>query len=304
MITKPTSEQLNEVKNVWKQCFPEEDPRYTDFFFRQYYKEENCYIKVVKGKIVSVLMRNPHAMMFNSRPLRISMIMGVATLPEYRKKGYMHELMKTVLDACEHTELITLIQTETPAMYEQFGFRTIYRRTEYKLDRKDVKRITNFGCAYEPAPIDMLKVYSAFIRRFNGFYARDLEYFVKYKKEIAALGGKLVAFYDGKNQIRGYAAMIPQGEALRVDELIYLDSMSLMKLVNACLYEKNTISLNVSDAEDLSKVFPNAQKKTVPSTMARLNDPALFGKMYNHRVTNVKEAFAIGSRPLNLNESA
>ena len=143
-------------------------------------------------------------------------------------------------------------------MYEPFGFRTIYQRTQFQIQRKDVTRITNFGCAYDPAPLDLLKVYSAFIKRFNGFYARDLGYFVNYKKEIKAVGGKIVAYYNGKDQIQGYAAMIPDGEQLKVQEMIYLDSMSLIKLCNAALQERKIVNLYVSEAEDLSKVFPEA----------------------------------------------
>ncbi len=304
MISIANEEQTTEIRQLWKTCFPQEDPRYIEFYFKQLYHPENCFIKTVKGKVVSAVLRNPHAVMFNGRVLQASMLVGMATLPEYRKKGYMHELMDVVLDACEHSELITMVQTEQPALYEQFGFRTIYTRSDYTVERKDVKRITNFGCAYEPTPIDLLKVYSAFIRRFNGFYARDLEYFVKYKREIIAEGGKIVAYYNGKDQIRGYAVMIPQGDELRVEEIIYLDAMALIKLCNAALQEKKVIHLLVSQAEDLSKVFPNAKCKNFGSTMVRLNDAELFSKLFNRNVTTVEEAFAISQKPLNLNEFA
>lgn len=304
MIVKANTEQTAEIRQLWTVCFPEEDPRYIDFYFKNIYDPANCYVNLVDGKIVSALMRNPHAVMFNGRVLQASMIIGVATLPKYRKHGYMKELMDVVMDACEHSELITMIQSEKPEIYEQFGFRTIYKRTDYTIERKDVKRITNFGCAYEPTPIDLLKVYSAFIRRFNGFYPRDLDYFKRYKKEITAVGGKIVAYYDGKDQIRGYAVMIPQGNELRVEEIIYLDSMSLIKLCNAALQERRVVHLLVSEAENISLVFPEAHKKTYGSTMCRLNDASLFMRVFNRRVATVEDAFGISRRPLNLNEFA
>ena len=304
MIKKATAEQTAEVKNVFSICFPNEDTRYLDYFFKNIYQPENCYVNIVNDKIVSTLIRNPHAMMFNGRVLQASMIMGVATLPEYRNKGYMQELMDVVLDACAHSELLTLIQSESPAIYEPFGFRTIYKRMDVRLERADVKRITNFGCAYEPTPIDLLKAYSAFIRRFNGFYARDLQYFVDYKKEVTAQGGKIVAYYNGKDQIQGYAVMIPQGMELCVEEIVYLDAMSLMKLCNAALQERRVIHLHVSKAENLQKLFPNAKIQTYGSTMVRLNDAQLFSRLFNTKVTNVDEAFAISQKPLNMNEFA
>ena len=304
MIKKATAEQTAEIREIFSICFPNEDTRYMDYFFKNVFEPENCYVNIVDGKIVSTLIRNPHAIMFNGRVLQASMIMGVATLPEYRRKGYMQELMDVVLDACEHSELLTLIQSESPVIYEPFGFSTVYKRKDVRLERKDVKRITNFGCAYEPTAIDLLKVYSAFIRRFNGFYARDLQYFVDYKKEIIAEGGKIVAYYNGKDQIQGYAVMIPQGKELCVEEIVYLDSMSLNKLCNAALQERRVIHLHVSEAEDLTKLFPEAKVRTYSSTMARLNDARLFSRLFNKKVTTVEEAYAISQRPLNLNEFA
>jgi hypothetical protein len=75
-------------------------------------------------------------------------------------------------------------------------------------------------------------------------------------------------------------------------------------LCNAALQEKKVIHLLVSQAEDLSKVFPNAKCKNFGSTMVRLNDAELFSKLFNRNVTTVEEAFAISQKPLNLNEFA
>ena len=302
MMQRAKTENIDEIKELWAICFPDVDARYREFFLKSVLQPEDCYIKVLEGKIVAALVRNKHAYMFNSRVLQASMIMGVCVHPDYRHRGYMHELMDLIVDACEHSELLTLIQTEHPEGYEPFGFRTIYNRMQFQIERKDVKRITNFGCAYDPTPIDLLKVYSAFIKRFNGFYTRTLEDFVRFKKEIKAVGGKVVAYYNGKDQIQGYAAMIPDGNQLRVQEIVYLDSMSLIKLCNAALQEKKIVNLYVSEAEDLSLVFPDALKKEYGSTMVRLNDAKLFSKAFRRRVENVEEAFALSHKPLNLNE--
>ncbi|MBR2811115.1 MAG: GNAT family N-acetyltransferase [Solobacterium sp.] len=304
MIIKATDEMTVEIRRIWKECFPEEDPRYIDYYFKNQYDPDNCYVNLVNNHIVSILVRNTHALMFNERALRVSMLIGIATLPQYRKQGHMRDLMEVVLDACEHTELITLLRTEMPKLYEPLGFRTIYRRQRITLERKDVKRIAPFGCAYDPQPLELLKVYSNFIKRFNGFYARDLAYFVNYKKEITARGGKIVAYYNGKNQIMGYAVMVPEGNELKVEEMIYLDSTSLIKLLNAALSERLVVQLHLSAAEDLSRAFPEAKIVKYDSVMARLNDRDLFAKLYGVRCETVEQAFALSERPLNLNEFA
>ena len=302
MIRKAAENDTPEIRELWKECHPKEDPRFIEFYFKSYYKPEYAYVKELEKKIAAVLIRNPHELMFNGRILQVSMIMGIAVRPEYRSRGFADELMDIVMDACEHTELITLAGRTAVAEYTRYGFRDIYRRSEFVLERSDVKRMTNFGCAYEPTPIDLLKVYSNYIKRFNGFYARSLEYFVKYKKEITAVGGKIVAYYNGKNQIQGYAVMRPDGEELCVDEIIYLDSLSLIKLCNACLQERHVIRLQVSEAENLTKLFPNAKVRTYDSVMARINDGNLFMRLFSRRIATVEDAFAISKKPLNLNE--
>lgn len=302
MIKRANEEQMDEVKALWEICFPDVNPKYRDFLFKSALSPEDCFIQTKEGRIVSSIIRNKHAIMFNNRVLQASMIMGVAVHPDYRHKGYMKEMMDIIMDACEHSELLTFIQTENPKLYEPFGFQTIYYRTQYQIQRKDVKRITNFGCAYDPTPIDLLKVYSAFIKRFNGFYARTLEDFLRYKKEIKAVGGKIVAYYNGKDQIMGYAAMVPEGNELRVEEIVYLDSMSLIKLCNAALQEKKVVNLYVSKAEDLRKIFPDAQYKHYGSTMVKLNDAKLFSKVFRKNINTVEEAFALSEKPLNMNE--
>lgn len=302
MISKATKEQTGEIRQVMKTCFPKEDQNYTDFYFKNCFVPEDCFVMTKEGHIVSMAIRTEHALMFNGRILRTSMIMGVCTLPEYRHHGYMHDIMNVIMDACDHTELLTLVKTETPELYEPYGFQYVYNRAQYRLERNDVKRITNFGCAYEPSSLDLMKVYSAFIKRFNGFYARDLDYFIRLKKQIKARNGKIVAYYNGKDQIQGYIVMVPQGNEIMAEETVYLDSMALIKLCNAALQEKKVVNLFVSDAEDLSKVFPRAENKSYPSTMVRLNDAELFSKVFHTDVKDVNGAFAISKRPLNLNE--
>ena len=70
MIKRAERENIDEIKRLWKVCFPDVDERYQDFFFKNVVRLEDCYIKVLEGKIVATLVRNKHALMFNSRVLQ------------------------------------------------------------------------------------------------------------------------------------------------------------------------------------------------------------------------------------------
>lgn len=303
MIVRARQEDLGELREIWKICFPEEDPGFLEFYAKNRWTPESCYVEKEDGRIVSVLCRQKHSIMFNGKVLSVSMISGVATLPEYRSRGCMHDLMRTVTDACEHSELLTFLRTEDPSLYEPFGFRSSFRRNAYMIRRRDLKRVSPFGVAYDVRALDMLKVYSAYIRRFNGFYARDLKDFITYKKEIVQTGGKVIGYFNSQDRIDGYAAVKMQGTNLYVDELVYLDSVSLVKLLNACLSERPHVHFHVSGAENLDPMFPNAEKKKYDSVMVRVNNYELFNKLFGADAGNVEEAMAVSRRPLNMNES-
>ncbi len=302
MIEAGTERMTPGIRECIRKCFTMEDPRYFEFFFRYLYKPEYFFVDVENQAPVACMCRIPHDVMFNGRVLRMSMLSLGCTLPEYRNEGRIGRLIETVLDACEHSELITLVPGEYSEAYRPYGFEPIYYRSDYTITRDSSRRITSIGCAYEPNPLDMLKVYSVFIRRFNGFYARDLDYFVNLKREIGARGGKIVAYFNEKDQIQGYATILVGGKEATVEECIYLDSMALNKLINAALQERSTVHLRVSEAENLSRLFPDCRKETFPAVLAKLNDPSLFSRLFNTEIQTVQEAFAISQHPLYLNE--
>ncbi len=290
------------IRECWKRCFTTSDQRYTDYFFRYIYKDAYGYAKTIDKHVISSVCRIPMDYMFNGRVLKASMLTGLCTLPEERNGRHEEDVMEVVMDACSRSELLTFVNTRKPELFYQYGFESVYKRSVYALSRENMKRMNNYGCAYEVSPIDMLKVYSYYIRNFNGFLARDLDYFVNYKKEVAARGGKIVAFYDGKDQIRGYAAIMIEGRVARIEEIVYLDSVSLMKLLNAALMERAEVFLHVSESENLSKVFPSVKRVDYEDVMVRLNDKELFSRLFKTPVETVQEAFAISKKPINLNE--
>lgn len=303
MIVKAKQEDLARVKEMWRISFPQEDPAYIDFYFKKIWKPENCWLSMEGDEIAGSLCRNKHALMFNSKVLETSMLTGICTLPEYRNKGHMHDLMNTLTDAAEHSELLTLLRSEDPSLYEPFGFRKAYERCAYMIQRSDLKRIPTFGVAYDIKALDMLKVYNVYIRRFSGFYARSLEDFITYKEEIIAQGGKIFGYFNEQDRIDGYAALRMVGSDLYIDELVYLDSRALSKLLNACLAERPRVHFHVSRAENLSFLLPHAQKKEYSTMMVRVNNYALFNKLFHVDAHNVKDALAAAHRPLNCNET-
>ncbi|MBR4454827.1 MAG: GNAT family N-acetyltransferase [Solobacterium sp.] len=303
MIRQADETMRSGIRDNWKKCFTLDDPRYTDYFFRYVFRPEYFYVDYENNRDVAAsICRVPHAVMFNGRVLQMSMLSHACTMPDYRNEGRMKKIIETAVDACSHNELITLVGAVYGETYRPYGFEPIYYRTVYTLNRNEGARLSTYGVMYEPHPIDMLKVYSKFIRRFNGFYARNVDDFANLKREINARGGKVIACFNEKNQITGYATVLLEGKEAKIEECIYMDSVTIGKLVSAAMQERAVINLHVSKAENLSRLFPDAPYRDYPAVLARLNEPRLFSKLFNREVRTIQEAFQLSSRPLYLNE--
>ena len=64
-----------------------------------------------------------------------------------------------------------------------------------------------------------------------------------------------------------------------------------------------TVTLHVSQAENLSRLFPNAKQRTYPVVMARLNEPRLFSKLFSCEARTIQEAYRISTKPLMMVET-
>lgn len=302
MIKRAEKSQTSIIKEMWNVCFSQEEESYIDFYFEDCYKPENTIVLSESNIIQSSLQRIPHDMMFNGRVIRISMIVGVATLPRYQKQGNMHKLMDIVIDEIEHQELVTLVQAYEPSLYERYGFTMIYNHNETTIHRNEVPHTSNEGCSYEVTSEAMMRLYATFVKRFNGYYVRDVEYFDRLKLEVAKQKGKIVAYYNNDGKLEAYGKFLPNSKEIIIEECIYLNTIALMKIVNLALQYRAVVKLVTSDSEDLRVLFPNSEVEKKGSTMARINDFDLFKRLYGVDVSTIEEVYASSGKPIFLNE--
>lgn len=301
MITKASGLDKQEVYQMWKTIFADDDNGYTDFYFKTYYRNEDTFVKKIGEEVVGCCSKHPHTIMLHDRLLRCSMIVGMAVKPTYRKRGIMHEMMKSIMDEIDHQELITMIQAYQPSLYEPFGFEKVYSRRYWTIHRQEVKKVKP-EISTLMFPKDCLKLYAEFVSRFNGFVVRDIAYFDSMLKEIEAENGKMIAYYNDR-KIEGYATLYLENGKVVLRECLYLTSTALLHMVNYALGLRPEILLHASSAENLSKLFPYSSYEEVGYTMVRLNNKELFNRLYNCNVNNAKEAMNLIDKPLYMHEN-
>jgi len=114
------------LMQLWKCCFPEDSNLFIRFYFDKVYANEETLIYEVNTQPVASLQMIPYQLKVGNSFLRAGYISGAMTHPDYRKKGYMSQIMLTSFDEMikkgfDYTFLIPqengLIQ-----MYTKYGF--------------------------------------------------------------------------------------------------------------------------------------------------------------------------------------
>lgn len=290
------SSLTNNVKAVWLACFPNENKRFIDYFFNSIHVPEDTIIQIEDSKVVSCASRVFSEVMINGRVLKVSTIVGAATLPRYQGRGHVEKIISTICSHMDHSELISFATTQNPELLKQFGFRTIYRRNRYEITREHVQRITNDGCTFNPSASEMLELYAKFMNRFNGYKIRNLDDFEKWIKSVNEQGGKIVGYYEN-GELRGYASFIIDSKILNIEECIYVDTMSLFKILNVALQQRHIVYLNVSEQEKLNPLFELAKHEVVDYKMARLSNKELYNRLYNSNIVVIDEVFLNNKKP-------
>ena len=122
-IADDTTKQ--EVRAMWKMCFGDSDA-YMDIYFNHKYRNENTLIYIEDNKPVASLQMLFYNFSFFGNEIPVAYLSGLCTLPEYRKRGYMKQLIVRSYKVAHEREipLMILVPQDKEVMnyYERFGF--------------------------------------------------------------------------------------------------------------------------------------------------------------------------------------
>lgn len=291
-----------EIYELWRNAYPNRSRAFLDVYFQNVFDDGSCIFLSQDQKIISALQMNQHILHFYGRKLACSYIFGVATLPDYRRRGHMQYLMESILDEVKHNHLITLVEAFNPKLYESYGFETIYSAKSYVINTHYFDKVASSGVSQFYAAKDLAELFAVYQTHFACSYKRDEHYYECFIKCNTIENHNICVYRNKEGRITGYAAYAKTEHEVKVNEIIYLDSVALMKLLKHISQGYSDITVTVSQSEKLEKLFPLTIPKKTGLIMARINNYELFNKLYNCHVRTPKDAFAILKRPIFLNE--
>jgi predicted acetyltransferase len=119
-----TQGEKENSRRLYECCFPEDSQKFVDYYYQEKCRDNEIAVIEENGKIISMVHANPFTVSCCGTQAEVHYIVAVATDPEYRRRGYMRQLMQQVLRDCRNRgEVFSFLMPADPAYYEPLGYR-------------------------------------------------------------------------------------------------------------------------------------------------------------------------------------
>ncbi len=236
IIRCATESDARNIRKLWNECF--DDPKeWTDWYFQERLLLKNTYVLELDNQIVSSATLQYYVYNIMGKDVLAPNIVGVCTHPNYRKNGYMGEILNHITRELYVKGFAFIVNTpDNPAVYRKFGYAPVVKR----------KKCTVKGVNNNPLKSGSFhNIYTEFAQRYSCMVRRDVR---DMKNRLSD-----VLCDDGAGITNGgaYALFHLTGEDCYVDELCFLDEESMESLLD-CLPGKNinfTIPSNITSPD-------------------------------------------------------
>lgn len=247
-------------------------------------------VKEQDEKIISTCNYVVKPVKLDKHSYSTAFLQDFSTLVDYRNRGHMKNIIKIALDEVSNSCLFSMIQTNNPKFFEQFGFEKIYNVHHYTLFNKEISLINTDGVSNSITAKEMKCLYYDYFKHFDGYIINEEKDFTHILDMVNDDIYKLYAYYD-KNEPKGYLIVQEKGVNAVVVDMVYLNTLALHKMVSKVLNEYESIKIKVSYAEKLSKVFNLAIPKKELYMMVRVNHIALVNKLLKSDYKDATQLF-------------
>ena len=201
-IRKLETEEKQNTRELYEEVFSEDSKSFVDYYYEEKLKDNQIYAVEEDGKLQAMLHLNHYELMVNGSKKDVNYIVAVATRENYRKRGFMSELLKKALrDMYADGETFTFLMPASENIYLPFDFRTVCEQNREYYNAAD--------CANTDAVITEAKAEDAgemaeymeekLAKRYQVYAKRSGAYYERLIKEYASDGGSLKIYRkDGK----------------------------------------------------------------------------------------------------------
>ncbi|WP_342714763.1 GNAT family N-acetyltransferase [Bacillus paramycoides] len=260
-------------------------------------KESHEIYGIMEGEdLAAKLHLIPFHIYIGKEKYKMGGVAGVATYPEYRRSGYVKELLQHSLQTMKKDGYtVSMLHPFAVSFYRKYGWELCANLLVCHMTKSDLvmkKQVNGTVKRFnkENHPEEVEKLYETFAARFSGMLVRDKKWWLQAVYDDLTLA----IYYDENKTAAGYMLYKIENNKMTVEEFVPLDNEARNGLWNfICQHDSmiKDLEMTVSENEPLLYTLkePRVKAEIKPYFMGRIVDVEQFFKQYELNWNNVQQ---------------
>lgn len=222
---KATINDEKEIKALWAYCFEKPSDPFFEWYFKECYTPDTVLVGEENGLIACDLHRRPYRLSVRGKSFDTDYIVGVATHPAARGRGYASSLLRGAfhLASMEEKPFVTLMPSAA-SYYLPMGFGFYAHQWERKGRPEDIALLGKRAKAVRTLDSEedweeLSLIYDAYTSRRNGYTLRDEKSWKSHMRG-QLIEGYIVVVYDDRGPA-GYMFYSLDDRRMLVSEMAF-----------------------------------------------------------------------------------
>lgn len=260
-------------------------------------KESHEIYGIMEGEdLAAKLHLIPFHIYIGKETFKMGGVAGVATYPEYRRSGYVKELLQHSLQTMKKDGYtVSMLHPFSVSFYRKYGWELCANLLVCHMTKSDLvmkKQVNGTVKRFnkENHPEEVEKLYEIFAERFSGMLVREKNWWLQVVYDDLALA----IYYDENKTAAGYMLYKIENYKMTVEEFVPLHNEARNGLWNfICQHDSmiKELEMTVSENEPLLYTLqePRVKTEVKPYFMGRIVDVEQFLKQYELNWDNVQQ---------------
>ncbi|EDX58847.1 acetyltransferase, GNAT family [Bacillus cereus W] len=260
-------------------------------------KESHEVYGIMEGEnLAAKLHLIPFHIYIGKEKFKMGGVAGVATYPEYRRSGYVKELLQHSLQTMKKDGYtVSMLHPFAVSFYRKYGWELCANLLVCHMTKSDLvmkKQVNGTVKRFnkESHPEEVEKLYETFTERFSGMLVRNEKWWLQAVYDDLTLA----IYYDENQTAAGYMLYKIENYKMTVEEFVPLHNEARNGLWNfICQHDSmiKDLEMTVSENEPLLYTLQEPRVKTEikPYFMGRIVDVEQFLKQYELNWNNVQQ---------------
>ncbi|KAB2423018.1 MULTISPECIES: GNAT family N-acetyltransferase [Bacillus cereus group] len=260
-------------------------------------KESHEIYGIMEGEdLAAKLHLIPFHIYIGKEKFKMGGVAGVATYPEYRRSGYVKELLQHSLQIMKKDGYtVSMLHPFAVSFYRKYGWELCANLVTCHMTKSDLvmkKQVNGTVKRFnkENHPEEVEKLYEVFAERFSGMLVREKNWWLQAVYDDLTLA----IYYDENKKAAGYMLYKIENYKMTVEEFVPLHNEARNGLWNfICQHDSmiKELEMTVSENEPLlySLQEPRVKTEVKPYFMGRIVDVEQFLKQYEFNWNDVQQ---------------